>query len=73
MKLTKTKTDEKKEANDLKNDPTLIFIANVNAYKFNVGDVLIKKIKAWDDNGEKKVWDLETDNIGCPVKYVYAF
>jgi len=73
MKLVKSKVDEKKEENDLNTDPTLMFLANIHAYKFNVGDILIKKHLMWDDEGEKKVLITETDNIGAPVKYVYAF
>lgn len=73
MKLTKSKNDEKKEAKDLTDDPTLVFLANINSYKFNVGDVLIKKILQWDDEGENKVLSVEVDKIGAPIKYVYAF
>lgn len=73
MKLTKSKNDEKKEATDLANDPTLVFLTNINSYKFNVGDILIKKTLQWDAKGEERVRATEVDSIGAPIKYVYAF
>lgn len=73
MNLSKSKNDEKKEAKDLVDDPTLVFLANINSYKFNVGDILIKKLLQWDEDGEKRVLSTEVDKIGAPIKYVYAF
>jgi hypothetical protein len=40
--------------------------------KFAVGDILLKKVRDDDDDDAAK-WIIETDEIGAPIKYVYAF
>jgi hypothetical protein len=72
MKLTKTAEDMAKEEKDLREIHVLVLLANLDRIKFNVGDVLIKKRLVSDDDGNP-VWDIEKDDIGEPVKYVYAF
>lgn len=71
MKLTKTKIDEKRLADDLWKDRIMVYLANADKLKFNVGDILIKQTNYGDD--EQPEWTTETDGAGCTVQYVYAF
>jgi hypothetical protein len=76
MKLTKTKADQEKEERDLQNDSALVFLANLEAFKFKVGDILLLMLYSpeEDEGDEPKItWEIEKDNIGAPIKYVYAF
>lgn len=77
MKLEKSKNDLKKLEKELKDNKILKWVTHRKNFKFNVGDVLVKlERQDEDDEGNDlnvPIWIIEKDDIGAPVKYVYAF
>lgn len=75
----KTPEDIRREENDLKTNAIMRWLQNQEAFKFNPGDILIKKNKVhkWgvshDDTQDE--WTIETTSstVNAPKKYVYAF
>ena len=78
-KYEKTKEDDIREKSDLESNPIMRWLQNQDAFKFNVGDILIKKTlrRSWNpqSHNHTETWDTEviTKNTGAPRKYVYAF
>ena len=71
MNLKKSTLDIKKEERDLEALQVLRFLSHQDSFKFNVGDILIKKTVNWDEN--KPIFETDLDEVGAPIKYVYAF
>jgi hypothetical protein len=75
----KTQNDIKREENDLKSNAVMRWILNQDVFKFNVGDILIKKTRVWrwDPHAHplKGGWETEVINstTNAPKKYIYAF
>lgn len=79
QKYIKTKEDCNTEAYDLRNNQVMKYLRNPDAFKFTVGDILIKKtrsfIKKSDLHEREEVWVTEKINnfSDAPKKYLYAF
>lgn len=72
IKYTKTAEDVRIEADDLKNDPTLKFLRDMNHFKFNVGDVLIREDRVTTSTmGDH--WVVKKASCGLPYRYAYVF
>lgn len=75
----KTKEDESREASDLKSNAVMRWLLNQDAFKFNPGDIIIKKTRHFQFNPHStqrsETWETEviTRATGAPKKYVYAF
>lgn len=75
----KTQEDQNREASDLKTNAVMRWLLNQDAFKFNPGDVLIKKQKRYGYNPQTHSqtfdWEIEviTKATGAPKKYVYCF
>lgn len=75
----KTDDDKRREENDLRSNPLMRWLQNQDAFKFNPGDILIKKNRSYSYNHHANVredkWVTEAinKNTGAPKKYVYAF
>lgn len=75
----KTAEDTRREENDLKTNPLMRWLQNQDAFRFNPGDILIKKVRKYGINPHTRerldIWDTEviTKATGAPKKYVYAF
>jgi len=75
----KTKQDESREESDLKNNAIMRWLQNQDAFKFNPGDIIIKKTKSYNYNphnrerSEEWVTEVITKATGAAKKYVYAF
>lgn len=67
MKYEKDDVDKRIEENDLKTNRTLQHLRDINFYKFNIGDVLVREDKYGDQ------WKVKTAACGLPYKYVYVF
>ena len=73
MKYEKTQEDIRREQDDLRSSPIMRFLRNRDAFKFKVGDVLIKQTaNRWLDSDDSK-WKTDTHIVGTPKKYLYAF
>lgn len=75
----KTQEDIRREENDLKTNAIMRWLQNQEAFKFNPGDILIKKNKVyrWGAShvNAQDEWTIETTSptVNAPKKYVYAF
>lgn len=74
----KTQEDARREENDLKTNAIMRWLQNQDAFKFNPGDILIKKNKVYRwgaSHNAQDEWVVETTSktVGAPKKYVYAF
>lgn len=71
MKLEKTKKDIDKMKADEERLSILQILRELQHYKFNVGDVLVKLVQeGYEDDAP---WIPELDSIGAPQRYVYVF
>jgi len=77
MKYTKSKSDAQREKNDLANNPIMRWMRHHDAFRFNVGDILIKQNKQYirQVHGDEVKWTTETTSATCdaPRKYMYVF
>lgn len=75
----KTQEDDRREESDLKNNSIMRWLQNQDAFKFNPGDILIKKTKNYNYNAHTRsqdhTWHTEviTKATSAPKKYIYAF
>jgi hypothetical protein len=67
MKYTKDADDIKIEQYDLQNNRTLKHLRDLSAFKFAIGDVLVRDEKRGDQ------WVVQAGNGGLPYKWVYIF
>ena len=71
MKLDKTQKDIDKMVADEERLPILKVLRELQHYKFNVGDVLVKLTpESYNDDAK---WIPELDSIGAPQRYMYVF
>src|ERR1039458_9087343 len=70
IKYVKTKEDSAREKGDLINNQTVKFIKCQEAFKFNIGDIVIMQYH-WGENN----WRTKTSSgaIGAPTKFMYVF
>lgn len=68
IKYEKTPVDLQIEQHDLETNMVLKHLRNLNAYKYNIGDVLIREDKTYDNT-----WKVHLAQCGLPYKYVYVF
>lgn len=75
----KTQADIDREESDLKSNAIMRWLLCQDAFKFNPGDIIIKKTRSYTYNpqshNQTKEWETEVVNktTGAPKKYVYAF
>lgn len=69
LKYEKTDEDKKIEERDLATNRTLKHLKDINFYKFEVGDVLVRE-ERW---GDEQPWKQQLAACGLPYKYVYVF
>lgn len=63
----KDANDRRIESADMVYNKTLLYLRDVDNFKFNIGDILIRE----DFWGE--TWKLKSASCGLPYKYVYVF
>jgi len=69
LKYTKTKEDISREAVDLRDNQTIKFMKHQEAFKFNVGDIVVMQYTYGDGK-----WNSRTNGANkVPVKYMYVF
>ncbi len=75
----KTKADTDREESDLRSNAVMRWLLHQDAFKFNPGDIIIKKTRTWhysphsNERAEDWVTEVITKATGAPKKYVYAF
>ena len=69
LEYTKTPYDIKREAKDLIENQTVRFIKHQEAFKFNIGDILVMQCKY----GGQWVTRVSYGATGVPVKFMYVF
>ncbi len=78
-KYQKTDKDKKQEKYDLNNHPIIKWLKNPNAFKFNIGDILIKKSLryVWQPQTHIREQQWETHMVNhitnTPKRYMYVF
>ncbi len=70
VKYEKTPQDIAREQSDLDSSPIMRFLKSKERFKFNIGDIVIKKSR-WHKDKEYKVETLR--GIDAPKKYMYVF
>ena len=73
LEYVKTSKDANTEKNDLAGNQVVKFIKNQEAFKFNIGDILIMQNRVWRTDKEEWVTKSTSYTTSTPTKYMYVF